>query len=218
MKKMTPRYLIAMLLLLPWLGCSRPERGAEPQKQSSSSGASAEQTLPAAEIRVGDQTDLARIIEENRGKVVLVDFWATWCPPCMELLPHTLELAKKYASRGVTVILVAINDPDEQADDVKSVLERNQARGVVNLISRYGIGLEAVEKFEIDDGALPHLRLYDRQGRLWAKFGVSAIAPDPKRIEAEVEHLLAAPEEAASHEPTAGPELVIPEGPSSSTS
>lgn len=208
-----------VFVLLACFGCARSQPAAEGDRQASSpTTAVTEETLRPVEIRVGDETDLARLLEENRGKVVLVDFWATWCPPCMELLPHTLEMAKKYSARDLAVILVAINDPKEQAEDVKAVLERNQASGVVNLICRYGIGPEAVESFEIDDGALPHLRLYDREGRLQAKFGVSAIAPDPKRIEAEVERLLAAPEEAASHEPTTGPELVIPEGPSSSTS
>jgi len=213
--------IAVLLVFLIWVGCARSEKPTENADRSSSSGAKAASSdagaLKPLEIRVGDETDLAKLLDENRGKVVLVDFWATWCPPCMELLPHTLEMAKKYADRGLTVVLVAINDPKEQAEDVKSVLEKNGAAGVVNLLCRYGIGSEAVEKFAIDDGALPHLRLYDREGRLHAKFGASGIAPDPARIEAEVEHLLESPQGSAAADPNGGPELIIPESQSSSS-
>jgi len=214
--------LVAMVVLAMWAGCSRPEppgpngdRGSQPANQVASSQSS---SLAPLEVRVGDETDLAKLIEQNRGKVILVDFWATWCPPCMELLPHTLEMAKKYADRGLVVILVAINDPKEQAEEVKTVLEKNQAAGVVNLLCRYGIGSEAVEKFEIDGGSLPHLRLYDREGRVQARFGAMGMPPLPARIELEVERLLGSGQETAVDEPTAGPELVFPENQSPSAS
>lgn len=214
--------LVAMVVLAIWAGCSRPkgpdtteDRGSQPANQAASSQSS---SLAPLEVRVGDETDLARLIEQNRGKVILVDFWATWCPPCMELLPHTLEMAKKYADRGLVVILVAVNDPKEQAEEVKSILEKNQAAGVVNLICRYGIGTEAVEKFEIDGGSLPHVRLYDREGRVKARFGVMGMPPDPARIELEAERLLESGEGTTAVEPTAGPELVFPENQSPSAS
>ena len=214
--------LLAMVVLAVWAGCSRPEgpdtteaRGSQPANQAASSQSS---SLAPLEVRVGDETDLAKLIEQNRGKVILVDFWATWCPPCMELLPHTLEMAKKYADRGLVVILVAINDPKEQAEEVKAVLEKKQAAGVVNLLCRYGIGSEAVEKFEIDGGSLPHLRLYDREGRVQARFGAMGMPPDPARIELEVERLLESGQGTTVDEPTAGPELVFPENPSTSAS
>ena len=214
--------LMAMVVLAMWAGCSRPKgpdtteaRGSQPANQAASSQSS---SLAPLEVRVGDETDLAKLIEQNRGKVILVDFWATWCPPCMELLPHTLEMAKKYADRGLVVILVAINDPKEQAEEVKAVLEKKQAAGVVNLLCRYGIGSEAVEKFEIDGGSLPHLRLYDREGRVQARFGAMGMPPDPARIELEAERLLESGQGTTVDEPTAGPELVFPENPSTSAS
>lgn len=214
--------LVAMVVLAIWAGCSRPkgpdpteDRGSQPANQAASSQSG---SLAPLEVRVGDETDLARLIEQNRGKVILVDFWATWCPPCLEFLPHTLEMAKKYADRGLVVILVAVNDPKEQAEEVKSILEKNQAAGVVNLICRYGIGTEAVEKFEIDGGSLPHVRLYDREGRVKARFGVMGMPPDPARIELEAERLLESGEGTTAEEPTAGPELVFPENQSPSAS
>lgn len=51
-----------------------------------------------------------------RGKVVVVDFWATWCVPCREEIPHLVQLQQKYADRGLQIIGVSI---DDSADPVR---------------------------------------------------------------------------------------------------
>jgi thiol-disulfide isomerase/thioredoxin len=48
-----------------------------------------------------------------KGKVVLIDFWATWCGPCREALPHMREIAKKFQGQPLVVLSVSL-DGDEQ--------------------------------------------------------------------------------------------------------
>ena len=50
-------------------------------------------------------------LEELKGKVVLLEFWATWCPTCVSMIPHHNELAKKYADQGL--VFIGICDQDE---------------------------------------------------------------------------------------------------------
>jgi cytochrome c biogenesis protein CcmG/thiol:disulfide interchange protein DsbE len=50
-----------------------------------------------------------------KGKVVLVNFWATWCEPCLEEIPWMIDFQQKYASRGFTVLGVAMDDEGKSA-------------------------------------------------------------------------------------------------------
>ena len=119
---------------------------------------------PSVTLRVVDKDGLSAVLERHRGKVVLVDFWATWCAPCVALLPHTIELGRKFGARGLVVVAVSIDDAADEAA-VRETLAESGASGEQYLAS-YGVGPAAFEAFGIDDGALPHLKLYDREGRL----------------------------------------------------
>lgn len=60
---------------------------------------------PAPELDVADwYGGDAMTIAGLKGKIVVVDFWGTWCPPCRKAVPHTTEMAAKYKDKGVQII------------------------------------------------------------------------------------------------------------------
>jgi len=64
-----------------------------------------------------------KLSEANKGKVVMLSFWATWCPPCMRMVPHEVELVEKMSGRPFE--LVGVNGDPELTDDVKqTILEK----------------------------------------------------------------------------------------------
>jgi thiol-disulfide isomerase/thioredoxin len=58
---------------------------------------------PAPALSLHDWTGQAVTPEKAKGKIVLIDFWATWCGPCIAQIPHANEIAKMYADKGVIV-------------------------------------------------------------------------------------------------------------------
>ncbi len=146
----------------------------------------------AAKTPVVQAIDLAGfqdVLKQRRGRVVLVDFWATWCQPCLELFPHAVELQRRLGDRGLTVISFSLNDPSDTAA-VKAVLARRAGSLENNFLSRDGGGSQSFGDYEIEDGALPHLKLYDRRGKLRKTFSSGGAAIDARKLDAAVEELL----------------------------
>ncbi len=70
----------------------------------------------AQEIPVVTPENLAAIIAENEGKVVVVNFWATWCPPCLREFPDIIDVYNRYRDDGLEVLAVSMNYPEEMPD------------------------------------------------------------------------------------------------------
>jgi peroxiredoxin len=65
---------------------------------------------PPFEVKTMDGQHIS--LDDLQGKVVLIDFWATWCPSCVEALPHMQHIAQKFAGQPLVVLSVSLDSDD----------------------------------------------------------------------------------------------------------
>lgn len=120
--------------------------------------------------------------DDLEGRVTLLDFWATWCLPCVTDLPRLTALHQRHADRGFQVVGVSIDEGDKAAKKVSRMVKK---KDVAHPIYLDGEGGEAWAAFLVR--AIPAQFLIDRQGRIVAQWsGVIDLAT----VEAEIEKLL----------------------------
>ncbi|MDB6020925.1 MAG: Redoxin domain protein [Pedosphaera sp.] len=141
-----------------------------------------------ADIKVGDSIpDLATYKLEGtlpdmpKDKVILLDFWASWCGPCGESFPVMEELHKKYASQGLVIIAVNV---DEKKADMTDFLKDHPVTFAIMRDARQKL----VEKAGI--ATMPSSFLIDQQGKVaFAHSGFHG-SETKKQYEHEIESLL----------------------------
>jgi peroxiredoxin len=101
-------------------------------------------------------------LSDYRGKVVLLDFWATWCPPCRKEIPGLIELYSAYKSRGLVVIGISM---DESSSDVKRFAKQIK----MNYPILMGAGREDDLGHAFGPLPLPTAFIIDRDGRICHK-------------------------------------------------
>ncbi|MFO7593898.1 MAG: TlpA disulfide reductase family protein, partial [Pseudomonadota bacterium] len=95
-----PRLLLILLLAPLLFACS--EQGGETAQSDANAPAATAFTLPDLE---GEE----RSLDQWKGQVVMVNFWAPWCPPCREEVPAFIALQEKYADQGFTIVGITLD-------------------------------------------------------------------------------------------------------------
>jgi peroxiredoxin len=147
----------------PAVGCSTKWAFKE---SSAKAQAAADDEKPATVDLVS--AEQLKTLIKNRGtdKLLLVNFWATWCGPCLEEFPELQKMVRMYAERQVQVVTVSINSPDEK----KLVLGFLQKQHAINrnLLFDSNDAAEAVSAFGNTNwkGGVPYTALIGTDGKL----------------------------------------------------
>ncbi|MBZ5601480.1 MAG: TlpA family protein disulfide reductase [Acidobacteriia bacterium] len=133
-----------------------------------------------------DEAGYTKLIAAHKGRVVLIDFWATWCKPCRAEMPELVKLEARLRAKGFDLVTISADEADAQAGALK-VLKEDGVTGPT-----YWKKAADDDKFNdsIDPkwgGALPAVFLYDRNGKKVKSF----IGETPvKDLEAAITKLL----------------------------
>lgn len=110
--------------------------------------------------------EFKQILSGHRGDVVIVNFWATWCAPCLKEIPDLLRLQQEKASEGVQLIGIAVDEPTANSAEV----ERFRSRYFPSFRTYARAGAEMDELAQVIDPTwnevVPTTYLLDREGRV----------------------------------------------------
>ena len=120
------------------------------------------------------------ILDENRGKLVYIDVWATWCGPCKSEMPYSNKLMQDMEGRDVVFVYLCV-DSDEQT--WKADLDKMQMTGLQYYLDKEQ-STALRQAFEIN--GIPEYLLFDRTGTLAAR----GLRPSDERTKAKFEELL----------------------------
>jgi thiol-disulfide isomerase/thioredoxin len=124
-------------------------------------------------------------INDYAGKVLILDLWASWCGPCRDEIPHLMSLRKEYESRGLEVVGITIEDPQEAAESVKAFVR--------DLNVDYKVGWAdrevALEILKVRDG-IPQTLVITRDGFIQAHIYGFDPYRTPARLKEAVEEAI----------------------------
>lgn len=109
MKKVLLTAMAAVLLAAGILAANEKALAVKPKKQANAAYDFSLKTTGGKTVKLSD----------FKGKVVILNFWATWCPPCKAEIPSFIGMYKKYEKDGLVIVGVAVDDPAKVAQFVK---------------------------------------------------------------------------------------------------
>jgi len=115
---------------------------------------------------LSDKKDMDELMAANKGKVVLINFWATWCKPCVHEFPDLVKLYNNYRDEGFVILFISVDVPDDLDSKVIPFL-KNQNVDFTSYYNNFDKPEELINYVDKDwQGAIPSTYIYDKDGNL----------------------------------------------------
>lgn len=114
----------------------------------------------AAEVRVVSFKELQPMLEKQNDTIYVVNFWATWCAPCVEEIPYFEQLGEKYRDKGLKVLMVSLDFPNQLQTRLIPFMEKYQMNNEVVLLDDPRANSWIPKVDEKWTGALPATLVY----------------------------------------------------------
>jgi len=125
-----------------------------------------------------NQLSLQQVLNSNKGKLVYIDFWASWCFPCRKEMPHAKELWKQFDNTDIIFVYLSVDKNKEEWAGAAV------AEGLDTRVHNYVVLNAEQSTFlkSIDFGPIPRYLLYDKEGKLVHKKAPGPSSDEIKRV------------------------------------
>jgi thiol-disulfide isomerase/thioredoxin len=132
-------------------------------------------------VKIYNYNELKPFLEKKDDKIYIVNFWATWCAPCVKELPYFDKIKQEYANKNVEILLVSLDFPKQVEKKLIPFINKNKIESEVVLLDDINedVWIKAID--ETWNGALPATLIYTKNSR---KFYKGAF--DYKTLESEL--------------------------------
>lgn len=147
---------ICIFFILSFTNCqAQPKKTTEQNESTSSEQTTTEGKTLAPDFTLKDLSGNEVGPASFRGKVLVIDFWATWCPPCREAIPHLISMKQKYGDQGFEVLGVSMDKGPDALSTVKTFAQEQGVNypiviGNQTIANSYG-GISGIPTFFIVD-------------------------------------------------------------------
>ncbi|WP_299368188.1 TlpA disulfide reductase family protein [Winogradskyella sp.] len=137
------------------------------------------------DLKVYDYDGLEPLINKTDNKVHVVNFWATWCAPCIKELPYFEEVNQKYKDKNVEVLLVSLDFPRQYDSKLKPFIEKNDIQSEVVALDDTDMNRWVALVNENWTGAIPATIIYNNKKRQFYERSFTQ-----KELETELEQFI----------------------------
>ena len=149
---------ILLIVLFSALSCKN-------EKQTASMVLPETESSQAVELEVYDYPGLEPFLNRTDDKIYVVNFWATWCAPCIKELPHFEKLNETYSSQNIEVLLVSLDFPKQYDSKLKPFIQEHKLKSKVVALNDVDTNSWIPKVSEDWSGAIPATLIYNKDKR-----------------------------------------------------
>ncbi len=124
-----------------------------------------ETNIKSIELEIYDFNGLEKFLHQQDDKVHVINFWATWCAPCVKELPHFEELNKNYKDKNVEVLLVSMDFPKQYDKKLKPFIVEHNLQSRILVLDDVDMNTWIPKVNKDWDGAIPVTIIYNKDKR-----------------------------------------------------